>query len=628
MAAEINLVGAANMSVLTPMLARAYAGLTAQRFKCDGAWNSVSYAELGIQVEEIALGLMALGVRSADRVAIFSETRPEWTWCDLAIASAGAVSVPVYPTSSPEECAWILSDSESCVAICGSSEQAGKVAAVRNRLPKLRQIVVVEESRPAKDRMSLDELRASGKHLDADALAERAAAVTPDDLFTIVYTSGTTGPAKGCPLTHGNWRFSLDRVEPHLQAHSTDVVFLFLPLAHLLSRVVQATVFEYGAALAYFGGNMRNVMTDIAEVRPTHLPAVPHLFEKVYGQITAMAPDKRKLREAVRIGVEVRRRRECSEEISPELAQRFDEAERRLFGVARSIFGSRLHHAMSGAAPIAPEILEFFYGCGIPIYETYGMTESTGVISMNTPAATRFGTVGRPLEGVSVRIAEDGEVLARGPNVFRGYHDNDRATREVLSDGWLYTGDLGSVDAEGYLTITGRKKDVIITASGKNLTPANIENDLRQSPLISHAVMHGDRRPYPVALITLDAEEIVPWARERGLPQDIAELARNDDVRRLVHDVLEQANKKYAPPERIRRFAILDHDFSLEAGELTPTLKLKRAVIEARNSKLLDSLYSELWPTIACRGGSMGQQQFHYKERGARHHRCRERVRE
>ncbi|MCO1577395.1 AMP-dependent synthetase/ligase [Crossiella sp. SN42] len=522
-----------------------YGDAPALRFHRDGDWQEMSYAELAGAVRATADGLTSIGIGPGDRVAVLAETCPEWTVADLAIASVGAVLVPVYPTNSAPECAWVLGDSGAKLVLCGSAEQVDRVAALRPELPLLQHIVAFTETPGA---VSLAELRARGV---------RAAPAEPE-LNTIIYTSGTTGPPKGCLLTERNWRASLTAIGPLVRVGPGDVMFLYLPQAHLFARIVQFLTLSHGATLGFFRGDIRQLLPDLAALRPTILPSVPRLFEKVHSTVQGLGLPPEQVPEMV-----------------------------------RAALGGRLREGLSGAAPIAPAVLEFFADCGIPVYEAYGMTESTALISGNHPGAWKFGTVGRPFPGIEVRIAEDGEVLARGENVFPGYHNNPAATAETVVDGWLHTGDLGALDEDGFLRITGRKKDIIITAGGKNLTPANLENDLRGCRWISQAVMHGDRRPYPVALITLDPEELPHLARELDLTGEPAELAAHPKVRAVIEQVVEQANANYAPPERIRRFALLGNDFSVETGELTPTLKLRRAVVADRYAAELDALYRE-----------------------------------
>jgi long-chain acyl-CoA synthetase len=377
-----------------------------------------------------------------------------------------------------------------------------------------------------------------------------------------------------------------------------DTSYLYLPLAHVFALITQIASWDQGTTLVFFGGDTRQILQEIIETHPTYVPSVPRIFEKLYAaamtmQEQASDEDKKRFQQAIKLGVEVRQRRQRGEEVPSEMQEQFDRAEKEIFQRVRGLFGGQVRQAVSGAAPIAPEILEFFYAAGVPVLEGWGMTETTGVGTVGTLDEFKFGTVGKALPGVELRIAEeDGEILMRGPNVFREYWKNPEATEETLIDGWLHTGDVGELDDEGYLKITGRKKDIIITAGGKNLTPANLENDLKQCRFISQAVMYGDRKPYPVALITLDPEEIEPWAKERGLPEDLAKLADTEEVRELVQKELDRANSNYAQVEQIKKFKILDHDLSVEGGELTPTLKVKRNVINENYAELFESMYS------------------------------------
>jgi long-chain acyl-CoA synthetase len=555
--------------------------------QADG-WQDVSYAALAEKVNAIALGLIDLGVAPGERVAILAQTRPEWTYADLAITAAGAVVVPVYPTNSVEECEWVLRDSDAVAILCEDGLQAAKVQAVERRLPKLKQIVTFD-AEPGT--LSLEQLIERGRRRDAAELELRAGAVSSDDPYTFIYTSGTTGPPKGCVLTHGNFRAVLDAVREHeLLSNGEDLTYLYLPLAHALALIMQLAALEAGGAIAYFGGDTRQVLSELSEVAPTFLPSVPRIFEKVYAAVTRdIGPMA--LREAIRIGSAVADLRREGESVPLELQREYERFDELLFQRVRGAFGGRLRLAITGAAPLAPEILELFWASGVPVMEGYGMTETASAISIGTLRAHRFGTVGRPLPGVEVRIAGDGEILVRGANVFAGYHKGADTSFGAVRDGWLHTGDLGAFDDGGFLSITGRKKDIIITAGGKNIAPANLENDLKRSRWISQAVMHGDRRPYPVVLVTLDEEELVPWAEQRGLPRELAALARHPQVLRLVQAELDKANQRYAQVEQAKRFAILDHDLSQEAGELTPTMKVKRDVVARRYAAQLDSLY-------------------------------------
>ncbi|MGZ4196672.1 MAG: AMP-dependent synthetase/ligase [Solirubrobacteraceae bacterium] len=560
----------------------------AVRQRAGTRWRDVSYAEVGDTVTALALGLIALDIAPGDRVAILASTRPEWTYADFAISVAGCVVVPIYPTNSPQECEWVLSDSDAVAVVCEDACQLEKVAAIRDRLPGLRTLISIE---PAEGAITLEQVIERGRGGDRSELDRRADAVQPDDPYTFIYTSGTTGPPKGCVLSHANFRAVLDIVREHdLLSSREDLTYLFLPLAHALALIMQLSSFEAGGAIAYSGGDPRQLLREMAEVGPTFLPSVPRIFEKVYAAVTRDL-SRAALRDAVRVGGAVHELRRHGEPVPNGLRAAYDQLDERLFARVRAAFGGRLRMAVTGAAPVAPEILEFFWACGVPVMEGYGMTETASAISINTYEEHRFGTVGKPLPDVEVRIAGDREILVRGANVFGGYHkDADTTSFGAIDGGWLHTGDLGVLDEDGYLSITGRKKDIIITAGGKNIAPANLENDLKRSPWISHAVMHGDRRPYPVVLITLDDEQTEAWARRRGLPTDA--LGSLPEVRKLIQAELDRANANYAQVEQAKKFVILERDLSQQSGELTPTLKVKRDVVNAKYAALIDALYA------------------------------------
>jgi long-chain acyl-CoA synthetase len=586
---------AATVAALPGSAAERFGERTAARYKVDGEWREITYADAVRAIEETALGLAELGVEPGDRVGILADTRLEWTVASYGISAAGAVVVPVYPTNSARECAWVLGNSETRVVFCENEAQAAKVQQVRDELPDLAHVVSIE---PGAGDLTLDQLRERGRGRDAAELAGRQSTVAPQGTYTIIYTSGTTGPPKGVVLTHRNAMSVCEMVQELAFIQPGETTYLFLPLAHAFALTAQLASYDLGTTIVYYGGDTRLILPELIETRPTYLPSVPRIFEKLYTaalKMQAQSDDEQQERfaQAIKIGVEIRRRRERGEAVPEEMAHAFDRAQETLYDRVSGLFGGQIHQAVTGAAPIASDILEFFYACGVPVLEGWGMTETTAVGTVATLDHFKFGTVGRPLPGVEIRIAEsDGEILVRGPNVFREYWRNPEATAETLVDGWLHTGDIGQLDDEGYLSITGRKKDIIITAGGKNLTPSNIENDLKQSRFISQAVMHGDRRPYPVALITLDPEEIVPWAQEQGLPEDIGALAGHKDVQQLVQTELDRANAHYAQVEQIKKFVVLDRDLTIEDGELTPTLKVKRAVVNERFAELFQSLYS------------------------------------
>jgi long-chain acyl-CoA synthetase len=607
--ATASATGSQTIADLIPCAATAYGDNTAIRYKRDDAWHDVSYSQLAETVQEIGLGLIDLGIEAGDRVCILANTRPEWSYADMAATSAGATVVPIYQTNSPEECLWVISDSDACAIVCEDAEQLEKIAAIRDQVPGLRTIVVIdplEESAiaggpsdavRALDAITLDTVRERGRSRSVQELDARREAVRGEDPFTFIYTSGTTGPPKGCVLTHGNYRAIIDMVAEAGEIRGDEIIYLYLPLAHSFALLIQLAVFDLGGTLAYFGGDTKQIVPELQEVKPTYLPSVPRVFEKIYtlahGAIEAQGPEEQARADAaIALGVKVRNLMNRGEPIPAELQAPFEEADEALFKNVRAIFGGKVRHATSGAAPIAKEILEFFWACGVPVLEGYGMTETATAATVSTVENHRFGTVGRALPGVDVRIADDGEILVKGPNIFNGYHNNADASFGAVNDGWLHTGDLGSLDDDGYLSITGRKKDIIITAGGKNLTPANIENDLKQCRWISQAVMHGDKRPYPVVLITLDEEEMPIFAGEHDLPSDIATLAAHERVRELIQAEVDRANAKYAQVEQVKKFVILDHDLSQATGELTPTLKVKRNVVNEKYAELFDALYA------------------------------------
>ena len=587
-----NATGSATIADMMALAAERFADQPAVKFKRDGAWHDVSYREVGEIVSEIARGLIDLGLRPGERVALLCTTRPEWTYVDFGITSAGGVVVPIYPTNSPSECAWVAGDSESRFIVCEDAGQVAKIREVRGELPALEQIVVIDSVADAPDALSLDELRERGRRRDAAEVAERYRGVRPDDPYTIIYTSGTTGPPKGCVLTQGNYRSVLSMCEEVDVLIEDEVVYLYLPLAHSYALLVQLVAFDLGCAIAYWGGDTKQIVPELMEVHPTFLPSVPRIFEKIYTLVTANG-DPEQISRAVAVGLKVRELEAAGKPIPDELRAAYEQADQALFQNVRNAFGGRLRQAATGAAPIAHDILQFFYACGVPVLEGYGMTETSTVTTSSTLKSHKFGTVGRPLPHSEVRIADDGEILVRGPHIFAGYYKRDDTAFGAVEDGWLHTGDLGELDEDGYLRVTGRKKDIIITAGGKNLTPANLENDLKHSRWISQAVMYGDRRPYPVALITLDPEEIVAFARQEALPEDVAALAREPKVIELIQGVLDDVNSRYARVEQIKRFFILDHDLSQETGELTPTLKVKRNVVNEKYADEFERLYSE-----------------------------------
>jgi long-chain acyl-CoA synthetase len=566
----------------------------ALEFPRAGQTVRISYPEFGAICTEIARGLIDLGIAPGDRVAILGLTSANWTLADCGSLCAGAVVTPIYHTNSPEECAYVLAHSETRAVFCDDAGQAEKIEQVRDRCPALEHVITFE---PAPGAIRLDQLRARGREVPLERVHERVAAVDPDDIATLVYTSGTTGPPKGCTLSHENFLSTVGMYAQQLSLRPGHAMFQFLPLAHVLARVAQATTLSVGARVVYWGGDMTKIIDELPAASPTHVPAVPRIYEKIHGAVRGKVaegkPYERAMFEwAVRCGA--RARAALRERRQPDLLTdlQYRLADRLVLAKVRSVFGPGLEVALVGAAPVAAELLEFFDACGVLVLEGYGLTETCAAATINTVDAVRFGTVGRPLPGAEIAIADDGEILIRGPHVFRGYYKEPEASAEVLTaDGWLCSGDLGEVSDEGFLSITGRKKDIIITSSGKNVTPVNIESELRDCRFITEAIVYGDNRQYLVAVLTLDRDESVKLAQRLGIGTDPATIAADPQVNAELQREVDQVNRKFARIEQIKRFAILDHDLTQAAGELTPTLKVKRAFVYEKYADLFAGLY-------------------------------------
>jgi long-chain acyl-CoA synthetase len=588
--------GAKTLADLFPAAARKHGSKRAVIYKTDsGEWASKTYTEVGEIVRKLSLGLIDLGIEKGDKVAILSNTRPEWTYFDFAALATGATVVPIYQTNSPEECQYVLENSDAIAVIVEDDEQLDKIRRIRDDCPKLEH--VIRMAGRSGDAISLDELAergASGSEADWE---QRYSSVTPDDICTFIYTSGTTGPPKGCVISHGNYRAMLDMVHSVSVLDSEDVTYLFLPLAHSFALLIQLGTFDLGAALAYWERDPLKILPNLSEVQPTYFPSVPRIFEKIYTAATAAVDKEGGLKKtvfdwAVGVGKKVRALERQGKRPGPLLSLQHRIADKQVLSKIRGLFGGKLKLAVTGAAPINPEILEFFDAAGVLILEGWGMTETSTAATIATPEDFKFGTIGKPFPGCEVKIAEDGEILAKGPNIFQGYYKNPEATAETLVGGWLHTGDLGEFDEDGYLKITGRKKDIIITAGGKNITPANLEGEIKQHPLVSQCVVIGDRRPYLVAVVTLDPEEAATYARDRGLPQDPAAIAANADVRASIEAHVEKINQKFARVEQVKKIAILPADFSQEGGELTPSMKVKRNVVADKYADEVEALYA------------------------------------
>jgi long-chain acyl-CoA synthetase len=561
--------------------ARRHSGVALQ-FQRGGRPAYISYSELGTISSEIARGLISLGIEAGDRVAILGLTSAQWTLAEWGALCAAAVVTPIYHTNSPEECAYVLEHSGSRLIFCENPAQAAKIAAVRDRLPELEHVVMLDGS--SAEALSLEQLRRRGSEIPPAAIEERLATLEPDDLATLVYTSGTTGPPKGCMLSHENFLATTRMYAEQLNFTERHSMYQFLPLAHVLARIAEAVALSVGARVTYWSGDSKKIVDELALTGPTHFPAVPRVYEKMHGAMLSRmaegpAAERALFSWALRAGARARPALRAGE--LPALLDdlQFRLADQLVLARVRKLFGPNLEMAMVGAAPIARELLEFFDACGVLVLEGYGLTESCAAATVNTVDAVKLGSVGKPLPGTEVSIAPDGEVLLRGPNIFKGYFRDPEATASALTpDGWLLTGDLGSLDAEGFLHITGRKKDLIITSSGKNITPVNIESLLRDSRYIAEAVVFGDNRPYLVAILTLE-------------PEEAAKLTDPEERGRIIQAEVDAVNAKLARIEQVKRFAILDHDFGQASGELTPTLKIKRAAVYAKYADIFDGLY-------------------------------------
>jgi long-chain acyl-CoA synthetase len=585
---------------MASLVLEAAAGYTCAALKYpDGdRWREISYAQLGSRVREIAKGLIALGVKPGDRVAILSNTRAEWTLADFGAICAGAVVVPVYQTNSPDECHYVLEHSRSTTIFCEDDGQVAKLAEIRDELPAMRHVIRFEGD--SEGALTLDALVEMGAEVADEQLDERIAAIAADDLFTIVYTSGTTGPPKGCMLTHANLRAAIDAARQRVEFEPDDeVVYIFLPLAHVLTRLVQLTALDAGAQLAYWHRDPKRIVSDVGEIAPTILPSVPRVFEKIYtaatSRVEAAGGVKAKLFWwAVGVGRKVRARELKGGHNGLLLDAQYKLADKLVLHKVRELFGGRIKLALTGAAPIDEDILSFFHACGVWVLEGYGMSETSSLSTLNTIGEHRLGTVGKPVPGCDVRIGEDGEILLRGAMNFEGYYRNDAATAETVIDGWLHSGDLGEVDGDGYVSITGRKKDLIITSSGKNISPSNIENSLKLSRWVSQAVVYGDRKPYLTALVTLDPDELEALAEKVGADAADAEtLHEHPGVREEIQACVDETNRRFARIEQVKKFDILERDLSQEEGELTPSLKVKRNVVYKAHADRFAALYDK-----------------------------------
>lgn len=557
----------------------------------DGARVEVTCHQFRDEVTAVARGLVAAGVQPGDRVGLMSRTRYEWTLFDYAIWAAGAITVPIYETSSAEQAAWILSDSGAVAILVETSAHATLVADVRDRVPDLAHVWQI-------DLGAMDELIATGESVDPTEIERRRAAVRADDIATIVYTSGTTGRPKGCMLTHRSMYADVANavpVLPNLFGPGASTL-LFLPLAHVFARLIQVGVVQARATMAHCA-DTKDLIARLQAVRPTFVLSVPRVFEKVYNSAKQKAEADGKGRIFARAeAVAIAYSEALETRTGPGLALRVQHAlfDRLVYRKLRAALGGRCRDAISGGAPLGARLGHFFRGVGVTIYEGYGLTETSPAACANRPGAIRIGSVGRPLPGVNIRIDDDDEILIAGELVFTGYWRNEAASAEVLTpDGWFRTGDLGQLDSDGYLNITGRKKEIIVTAGGKNVAPAVLEDQVRAHPLVSQCVVVGDRQPFVAALVTVDEEALPAWLENAGLPAatPIEELHQHEGLRSEIQTAIDTANRAVSRAEAIKVFRILPRDFTEATGELTPSLKVKRQIVHKSYATEIADIY-------------------------------------
>ncbi len=561
--------------------------------KVDDDWKPITSSEFAEDVRRLAKGLVARGVQPGDRVGLLSKTRYEWTLADYAIWTAGAVTVPIYETSSPEQVQWILGDSGAVAVIVETPLHKGVVEQVRENLDDLKELYVIEAG-------GVDELIGAGKDVSDDDIENRRKTLNGDSLATVIYTSGTTGRPKGCQLTHGNFVFDATTTTEGLRHLFTEdaSTLVFIPLAHVFARIIQVGCVINRVTLGH-SADVKNLLADLAVFQPTFLLSVPRIFEKVYNGAVAKTREeggaKAKIFAAAEKTAVAYSEALGRGSVPPHLKVTHALFDKLVYGKLRGLLGGKVEYAVSGGAPLGARLGHFFRGVGVTVLEGYGLTETTAGATCNLPDAIKIGTVGRPIPGCTVKIADDGEILLRGDNIFAGYWHNETATDEVLADdGSFHTGDIGELDDDGYLKITGRKKELIVTAGGKNVAPAVLEDRLRSHPLVSQCMVVGDNKPFIASLITIDPEAFPQWKKENGKPEDaqIEDMVDDKDLRNEIQKAVDEANNAVSRAEAIRKFRILKVDFTEEGGQMTPTLKLKRNVVAKDFSSDIEALYS------------------------------------
>ncbi|MEU6998925.1 long-chain fatty acid--CoA ligase [Nonomuraea sp. NPDC046570] len=563
----------------------------AYRVPTENGWTSYTWREIGERVRVLALGLAELGAGRDTRVSLISSTRLEWIVADLAVLSTGSATSAVYPSNTAAECAFVIADSGSTLVIAENDEQVAKLRSVREQIKDVRHVLVIDGQ--ASDDgwvLRLDDVRGEGDH---DAMVD---AIGPADLATLIYTSGTTGRPKGVELTHDNWLFTANAIREIGLLREDDLHFLWLPLSHSFGKLLEIAMIDLGVTTA-IDGRLDKIADNLGELRPTIMAAAPRIFEKIHNTVagTVQREGGAKLRIfqwAKRTGLRVSRARQRGVSLPLTTRVEYALADRLVFAKLRARFGGRIRYFISGSAPLSLEMAEFFDAAGLTILEGYGLTESSAGSVLNRPGAVSFGSVGQPLPGVEVRIAEDGEILLGGRGIMRGYHGLPEDTANALTDGWLHTGDIGELDDRGRVRITDRKKELIKTSGGKYVAPTHLEGRIKAAcPYLSHVFVHGDRRNFCTALVTLDMDVAGPWARSEGLPDDAVSLSAEPRMREEILKAVKQVNAELASYETIKDFAVLDADFAVDTGELTASLKVKRKVVEERHRETLDAFY-------------------------------------
>ncbi|MGJ7904893.1 AMP-dependent synthetase/ligase [Actinopolyspora sp. H202] len=569
------------------------------RRRVDGTWVDVTTAEFAAQVLAVSKGLIAAGLRQGDRVGLMSRTRYEWTLFDFAIWSAGCVTVPIYETSSADQIEWILGDSEARALIVETPEHRAEVNTIIGNVTTVEHVWQIDGPVDEERSTAVAELTSSGAELADERVHERRRAVGAEDTATLIYTSGTTGRPKGCVLTHRNMlaevRGDLDAF-PQLMRPGNSML-MFLPMAHVLARAISVSCVYARLTLGHTS-DVKDLVNDLGSFRPTFVLAVPRVFEKVYNTAKqkAHSAGKGKIFDAAEATAVAYSRAKAESTGGPGLALRakhfvFDKL---VYSKLRASLGGRCVAAVSGGAPLGERLTHFYFGVGVPILEGYGLTETTAAAAVNVEEDYRIGSVGKPIAGTTIRIAEDGEVLVKGDVVFRRYWNNEAATENSLEDGWFHTGDLGSLDEDGFLRITGRKKEIIVTAGGKNVAPAVLEDHIRAHPLISQCMVVGDQKPFIGVLVTLDPEFLPSWLAERGRPTDTPanDLAEDPEMRAEVQRAIDEANQSVSKAEQIKQFRILPRDFAEDRGEMTPSLKVKRNKVAENYASEIAAIYS------------------------------------